>query len=140
MKKLLTPLGLLLGLAFAGCNQLGGTDGTAAIGDGGKPAMPAVNDDDDDDDEEEIALSELPEIVRSAAFAAVPGFTLQKAEKELENGVVVYCLEGTLAGKAYEIDVSADGQVLDQEEDDDDDDDPDDDDGDDDDDDDEDEG
>jgi len=129
MKKLLTPLGLLLGLAFAGCNQLGGTDGTAAIGDGGKPSMPAVNVD-DDDDEEEIALSELPEIVRGAAFAAVPGFVLQKAEKELENGVVVYCLEGTLAGKGYEIDVSADGKVLDQEEDDPDD--PDDDDGDDD--------
>jgi hypothetical protein len=125
MKKLLT----LLGLAFAGCNQLGGPDGTAAIGDGGKPSVRAVN---DDDDEEEIALSELPALVRSAAFAAVPGFTLQKAEKELENGVVVYCLEGTLAGKAYEIDVSAEGQVLDQEQDDDDPDDPDDDDGDDD--------
>jgi hypothetical protein len=86
-----------------------------------------------DDDEEEISLDKVPDAVKNAAIAAVPGLKLDEAEKETENGTVVYNLEGTANGVHYEVEVTADGKVTEIEKDDgddaDDDDDDDDDDG-----------
>ena len=71
----------------------------------------AVEDDDDDegDDENEVevALDQVPEEIRKAAEAAVPGFVLKSAEKETEEGSLHYCLEGTAGGEAVEIEVRA---------------------------------
>jgi hypothetical protein len=54
----------------------------------------------------------VPESVKQAARAAVPGIVFVSAEKELENGAVVYSLEGTAGGRQHEVEVSADGKVL----------------------------
>jgi hypothetical protein len=82
-----------------------------------KTATPVTGADDDDDDgeegvEEEIDLSEVPADVLAAAKAAVPGFVPREAERETENGVLVYCLEGSAGGEACEVEVSASGKVL----------------------------
>ena len=84
--------------------------------------------------EKEVPLSEVPEAVLDAAQKAVEGIELEEAEVEEEDGVLVYELEGTAQGAEYEIELTADGKVLEveredeDEEDDDDDDDNDDDD------------
>jgi uncharacterized membrane protein YkoI len=68
--------------------------------------------DDDDGEEQEIALSEVPAIVMQAALAAVPGLIVEEAELEIENGATVYDLEGTAQGEEVEVEVSAEGKVL----------------------------
>ncbi len=77
--------------------------------------------------EEEIALDKVPKVVLDAAAKRLPGFTAKEAERETEDGVVVYELEGVASdGKEYEIEISAAGKVLEvevEEKDDDDDDD-----------------
>jgi len=90
-------------------------------------------DDDDDDgeedeDEEEIPLSEVPQVVKDAAAAAVPGIVLEEASRETEDERVIYELEGEANGTEYEIEVTEDGEVLEVEEDEEDDDEGDDDD------------
>lgn len=66
---------------------------------------------DDEDDEEEIPLSDVPEAVMNAAKAAVPGIVFEEAEREVEDGVTVYSLEGEAGGVEYEVEVTADGKV-----------------------------
>ena len=83
--------------------------------DGMKAAAMDDDEDDgeeDDGDEEELALDQVPASVKKAAEVAVPGFVLKSAEKETEEGALHYCLEGTAAGEAVEIEVSTDGKVL----------------------------
>ncbi len=81
---------------------------------------PVADDDDDgdegDEQEIEIALSQVPDAVKQAALGAVPGLVLSGAEKETEHGTVVYCLEGTAGGESYEVEVTADGKVVEIEE------------------------
>lgn len=60
----------------------------------------------------EVALDEVPEAVKQAALAAMPGIELVEAEVEQERQGMVYELEGTLDGKRYEIEVTSDGTVL----------------------------
>ncbi len=79
--------------------------------------------DGDDDDEVEIPLSEVPDLVKQAALDAIAEIVLEEAERETENGVVVYDLEGEAGGVDYEIEITEDGKVLEIEVDDDDDDD-----------------
>ncbi len=135
MKNLLWILPLLLGLVVLGCessapvysNPESNQPVTAGGFDSGDARPVALMDADDahhdDGDEEEIPLDEVPANVKQAAMDAVPGLVLEEAEKETENGIVVYSLEGTANGKEYEVEVSAAGKVLEIEEDDDDDDD-----------------
>jgi len=89
----------------------------AAVENGGQPAeATAMVDDDDDDGEEEeenVELSQLPEAVKKAALAAVPGLVIEEAEKETSDGKVMYCVHGTANGTFYEIEVYADGTVND---------------------------
>ena len=117
MKSALCILGLLIGLVATGCYE------SAIAVDDTRPvvAMAAV-DADSDDGEEEIPLDQVPANVKSAAQAAVPGLVLEEAERETEDGTVVYSLEGTADGQEYEVEVSAAGKVLEIEKEDDDDD------------------
>ncbi len=117
MKSTLWILGLLIGLVATGCYE------SAIAVDDTRPvvAMAAV-DADSDDGEEEIPLDQVPANVKSAAQAAVPGLVLEEAERETEDGTVVYSLEGTADGQEYEVEVSAAGKVLEIEKEDDDDD------------------
>lgn len=64
------------------------------------------------EDEQEIPLSEVPAEALQAARAAVDGITLTEAEMEEEDGQTVYVVEGTADGVEYEIEVAADGKVL----------------------------
>jgi hypothetical protein len=82
----------------------------------------------DHEDEHEIPLVDVPAEALQAARAAVDGITLEEAEVEEEDGQTVYVLEGEANGLEYEIEVTADGKVLEVEQDDEDDDDDDDDD------------
>ena len=71
------------------------------------------------EDEQPIALSEVPAKAREAAAGAVEGIVLTGAEVEREGGRLVYELKGRANGKKYEIEVTADGEVLEIEQDDD---------------------
>lgn len=74
-----------------------------------------VDDDEegDDENEEAVALALVPEEIKQAALAAVPGFVLSSAEKETEEGSLHYCLEGTAGGEAVEVEVRAsDAKVV----------------------------
>jgi len=62
--------------------------------------------------EKEVALSEVPEAVLTAAKGAVEGFVPIEAEIEEEDGKMWYELEGTADGKTYEIEVTKEGKVL----------------------------
>ncbi len=99
MKTSLLLQALLLGMIGLGCQS---------VDDGGSSAAR----DDEDDHEQELALSDVPQAVKDAALAAVPGLQMTEAETELENGVRTYCIEGSADGKEYEIEISADGRVL----------------------------
>lgn len=68
-----------------------------------------------EEQEVEIALADVPQVVKDAAIAAVPGLVLSGAEQETEDGSIVYELEGVADGRTWEIEVSADGRVLEQE-------------------------
>jgi len=64
------------------------------------------------EDEKEIPLSQVPADAREAAQRSVPGITLTEAEVEEQNGRTIYELEGTADSIEYEIEVTADGKVL----------------------------
>jgi len=66
------------------------------------------------EDEKEIPLSDVPVVAVDAARQAVGKITLTEAAVE-KKGRTVYVLEGTANGKEYEIEVTADGKVLDVE-------------------------
>ena len=68
------------------------------------------------ENEKEIPLSDVPQPAIAAAEGAVEGIALTEAEMEEEDGQTVYVLEGEAAGKEYEIEVTADGEVLEVEE------------------------
>ena len=65
---------------------------------------------------EEIALDKVPQAVIQAANAELPGFKISEASMETEDNMTVYELEGEVSGKKYEIELSADGQILEIEE------------------------
>ena len=111
MKQLSWWLGVWMALWCVACSS-----STTRVGDGGSPNLKASRD-------HHLALSELPAAVTSAAIAAVPGLVIESAEQEMEDGVAIYSLEGMANGKAYCVEVSLDGKVLQVEDDDDDDDD-----------------
>ena len=78
--------------------------------------------DDDNDQDEHVAVSDLPKAVVDATTAAQSGGKITEADKEEENGAVVYSLNVTNNGKKYEIKVDASGNVISNKVDDDDDD------------------
>jgi uncharacterized membrane protein YkoI len=100
--------------------------GSTKVEDSSRPALAGS-----EEGEVQLALADVPEAVRAAALAAVPGLQLTSAERETEDGELVYCLEGTANGEAIDIDVAPDGTIIEIERGEDDDDDDDDDDGDD---------
>lgn len=59
-----------------------------------------------------ITVADLPAAVRATIDKEIPGATLNKIEKEEENGKVLYDIEGKLNGKDVEMDIAADGKVL----------------------------
>jgi hypothetical protein len=64
------------------------------------------------DDEREIALGDVPPAAMTAARAAVEGIRFTSAETEVEKGMTIYSLEGNVGGEEYEVEVTAEGEVL----------------------------
>ncbi len=64
------------------------------------------------DGERSIPLSEVPAPALEAARAAVEGIVLTEAEVEEEDGQLVSEIEGRANGIEYEIEVTAEGEVL----------------------------
>ena len=128
MRKLTMVLGVSIGLvATAGC---GPTVRGESL-DADVPTAAAIDAADWDGSEQVIPLKRVPVNVLAAAQGAVDGIMLSRAERERERSGIVYDIVGMVNGHAYEIEVTADGHVLeieDEDDDDDDDDDPDDDD------------
>jgi uncharacterized membrane protein YkoI len=60
----------------------------------------------------EIPVSQVPKAAMDAAQNAAKGVNLTEASVEEEKGQTVYTLEGKADGKDYEIEVTADGNVL----------------------------
>ena len=64
--------------------------------------------------DEEVSLDAVPQHIKDAALAAVPGLVLESAEREVEKGVLIYDLEGKAGGVRYEVEVTASGRRLDE--------------------------
>jgi uncharacterized membrane protein YkoI len=64
------------------------------------------------EDEKEIPLTQVSDAAVAAAKGAVEGITLKEAAVEDEDGQTVYILEGIADGQEYEIEVTAEGKVL----------------------------
>jgi len=105
-------LAAMLGTLLASCGSVqdvqAGSDTEAP-----KNARAATDDADDEEDgddenEVEVALDQVPAALKAAALAAVPGLVLTGAEKETEEGTLVYCLEGMDGDEAVEVEVRAD--------------------------------
>ena len=82
--------------------------GAAVAGDDEDEAGKA----DEDEVEHVIALDKVPDALLAAARAALPGVELTGAVVEQEAGQLVYELVGTEGGERVEIEVGADGKVL----------------------------
>lgn len=106
---------LVLGALATSCGSVQDVKDRSATTAGHTHDATLSDDDEDGDDENEVAvaLDQVPEAVRKAALAAVPGFVLVSAEKETEEGELRYCLEGTADGESVEIEVNAgDSKVV----------------------------
>ncbi len=97
---------LLAPLVLWSCQASESDPSQAALnGEGRSAAM-------DEDDEEDIPLADVPSNVLAAAEKAVPGIVFESAERETEDGRLVYGLEGLLNGVRHEVEVAADGTVI----------------------------
>jgi len=104
--------GVVLGCLAVGCGSVQ-ENSVKAQANGSTLATIEDDDEDGDENEEAVALSQVPEAIKQAALAAVPGFVLKSAEKETEEGTLCYCLEGTAGGEAVEVEVRAsDAKVV----------------------------
>ena len=66
----------------------------------------------DRDDEQDIDLNDVPPAAMAAALGAVEGIEFTSAETEVEKGITIYSLEGVVGGEEYEVEVTAEGKVL----------------------------
>jgi len=99
-------------IALAALSSCRSDAGHAHVRDASTVHAYADDDDDGDETEVDVALADVPAAVRAAALAELPGFVIEQAELETSSKGKVYCLEGELDGEDVEIEVSADGKVL----------------------------
>lgn len=101
-------------LLAASCGSVQDVQNGSSVKASTDPVVTDGEDEDGDDDNEvAVALDQVPEAVKNAALAAVPGFVLVSAEKETEEGELRYCLEGTANGESVEVEVNAaDSKVV----------------------------
>ena len=65
-----------------------------------------------DDKAEKIQPDKLPQKIKDAISARFPGAEVTSAEKEKENGEIVYDIELKHEGLHYEMDIKEDGTVV----------------------------
>jgi uncharacterized membrane protein YkoI len=61
---------------------------------------------------QDITLDQLPAPVRATVERETKGGQIKDIERDLERGQTIYEVEFMLDGQEYELDVSADGQLL----------------------------
>ena len=67
----------------------------------------------DKDKDDEIPLTEIPANIITIVQNTLPGISLTEAEKEIDDGTIIYELEGTLInGKKYEIEITESGTII----------------------------
>ncbi|HTV19514.1 MAG TPA: PepSY domain-containing protein [Polyangiaceae bacterium] len=59
-----------------------------------------------------VTLDQLPAAVRATVERETKGGKITSIEKEHEEGVLIYEVEFTQNGKAFELDVALDGKLL----------------------------
>ena len=59
-----------------------------------------------------VSVSELPEPARAAVNKLTAGGQIEKIDKEIEKGKVIYDVEATVGGKHVEYSIGEDGSVL----------------------------
>jgi hypothetical protein len=64
------------------------------------------------DDAKKLAPADLPQKIVQTVKARLPGAQITSAEKENENGGVVYDLEMKDGGRKYEMDIKEDGTLV----------------------------
>jgi hypothetical protein len=105
--------GIVLACVVASCSSA--QDRSVKAGEH-RTGQALIDDDDDEGDDGEdvaVALDQVPEAIKKAAEDAVPGLVLKSAEKETEEGMLNYCLEGTAGGERVEVEVRAsDAKVV----------------------------
>lgn len=68
------------------------------------------------DDERQISASDLPDVVRAAVEATVPGGRITEVVRESVRGQVIYDVEVDVRGEKFDLEIAANGDVLDVEE------------------------
>ena len=63
-------------------------------------------------DEKKLSKQDIPQKVMQSVNGRLPGVEVTSAEKETENGNVVYDLELKHQGRKYEMDVKEDGTIM----------------------------
>jgi uncharacterized membrane protein YkoI len=61
---------------------------------------------------EKLTADKLPKVIRDAVQKRFPGAEITSAEKETEDGKVVYDIELKHNGRKYEMDIKEDGTVI----------------------------
>ena len=61
---------------------------------------------------DDVTVEQLPPAVRATVDRETQGGQIKDIERDREGGQVVYEVEFTLDGKAYELDIAEDGKLL----------------------------
>jgi uncharacterized membrane protein YkoI len=61
---------------------------------------------------QDVALDQLPEPVRATVDRETKGGQITEIERDTERGQTIYEVEFVLDGKEYELDIGADGKLL----------------------------
>jgi len=61
---------------------------------------------------QDVTIDQLPEAVRATVDRETKGAQITDIERDAERGQTIYEVEFVLDGKEYELDVAADGKLL----------------------------
>jgi len=94
------------GEGCGGCPKAKAAAEKAKEGCGGCPRAKAT------EQKAEVAAADLPAVVTAAVLKALPDGKITGSEKEVEDGKVVYDVEVMVGDAKYEVEVSAEGEVI----------------------------
>jgi uncharacterized membrane protein YkoI len=71
-------------------------------------------DDDNEEDEEEVqvALADVPDVVRATIVKEAAGAEIKEIEKETEDGRTIYSAEAIINGQEVDLEIAPDGTLL----------------------------
>ncbi|QDU65016.1 hypothetical protein [Engelhardtia mirabilis] len=124
MRRTQTTVVLLSALALAACARSRvAAEADVWIDNPGDGSVVMEEEEEDDEEEEiEVPLDQVPDDVLAAAVAALPGLVIDHVEVEVGDEPLIYDIEGKVDGVAWEVEVTAAGEVIETERDDEDDD------------------